>query len=418
MSTTNGHLDLFIRPADLLLFRDGRPFTPGDDHRAEGLFPPAPVAFYGALRTAALAHYDVRFRSRRLEVPPGTSLELDAQWGVDRNSGRPTNNLGTATIASFTLAHHGPDGLEPLFPMPADVLQLKEGSKAPLADEWVRSTPAAFPGPVHPRSNFPPVHLRFLWQQSDERAWYEHKSDYIKLSDFATYLATGQPPDRFKHPSATEQLEKEEAELLRKPFVTEPRTSVQIKDESQAAEDGMLYTVAFARANQGVGFALRLAYGSTFGTGERWLRLGGEARAAHCKEDSIPTVDPQPILDRILDSESGRFTLVLTTPALFERGWLPDGIGPDGAGTLGSCAVRLVGTALGRFETLGGWDLVRNRPRPARRAVPAGSVYFFEITSGNVRDLFEGPHAIFGRSVVNNPTDRKLGLGLAYLGTW
>lgn len=412
MSTAHGHIDLFIRPADVLLFRDGRPFAEGD--RAEGMFPPAPVAFYGALRAAALAQHGVRFHSRRLHVLPDASPDLDAAWGLDRATGLPKADLGDATLTYFALAHNGKKGLEPLFPRPADVLKLKEGSTAPGAPDWLRVIPTAFPGPVHPQTNTPVANL--LWQHRDERARYEDKTVFVTQDALAKYLATGYPPTLFEHPAA-EGYKGEEAELLRKPFVAEPRTSVQIRDDVQRAEDGMLYTVTFTRPNQDVGFAVRLKHTTILDAPRGWLRLGGEARAAcyeSCTIPAFPDEHRKTIRKKI--EATRRCTLVLVTPAPFEQGWLPNDIDANGTGKLGGCAVRLVGAALGRFETLGGWDLVRNRPRLARRAVPAGSVYFFDEVDNNAVDaLFD---ACFGKSILKNENDKKLGLGLAYLGTW
>lgn len=42
---------LKIEPLDVLLFRDGRPFSAGEDHHATSLFPPNPSTVSGAIRT-------------------------------------------------------------------------------------------------------------------------------------------------------------------------------------------------------------------------------------------------------------------------------------------------------------------------------------------------------------------------------
>jgi CRISPR/Cas system CMR-associated protein Cmr3 (group 5 of RAMP superfamily) len=41
---------LQIRPQDVWLFRDGKPFSGGEDHAATGIFPPTPFTVQGALR--------------------------------------------------------------------------------------------------------------------------------------------------------------------------------------------------------------------------------------------------------------------------------------------------------------------------------------------------------------------------------
>ena len=56
---TNGMTGLFIRPMDVWLFRDGKPFNALDDRRAESMFPPYPSVIQGALRSNQLARLGV-----------------------------------------------------------------------------------------------------------------------------------------------------------------------------------------------------------------------------------------------------------------------------------------------------------------------------------------------------------------------
>lgn len=414
MNAPNGHTDLFVRPADVLLFRDGRPFSAGDDHRATGLFPPPPVPFYGAFRAAAFVHQGVRFRKGGLD---GVSQAVADEMGSSAEFGR-------MRMTRFSLAYAGSAGLVPLFPMPADVLRLKKGSEAPGAADWLRVTPTGFTGPVQPRTNRPLPGLRLLWKQRDERAWYEDRPAFVTQAHLACYLVRGLPPAPFQHPDAAAS-DGEGDEPFRAAFTTEPRTSIEVDNETQTADDGKLHTVDFTRANRDVGFAVRLAHAATLVEGREsgLLRLGGEARAAMFERSPIPGIGPAVVAEiRERIDRTKRCTLVLTTPAPFANGWIPDGIDPEtGVGMLGACQdcrVKLAGAALGRAQHLGGWDIVKNRPRPTRRAVPAGSVYFFEPLEGDVRSLFEGEKALFGKSVCAKPDDRKLGLGIAYLGTW
>jgi CRISPR type III-B/RAMP module-associated protein Cmr3 len=48
-------MQIVIRPMDVWLFRDGKPFMAGEDHAAETLFPPSPFTLQGAIRTKVLA---------------------------------------------------------------------------------------------------------------------------------------------------------------------------------------------------------------------------------------------------------------------------------------------------------------------------------------------------------------------------
>ena len=90
---------LFIRPADTLFFRDGRPFDAGTDNVARGIFPPYPPTLYGVMRSAILMHANVDFNafanstgSFPAEVGSPDkfgSLELTGPWLAERSEGEP-----------------------------------------------------------------------------------------------------------------------------------------------------------------------------------------------------------------------------------------------------------------------------------------------------------------------------------------
>src|SRR5688572_9522945 len=48
---------LCVEPMDVLMFRDGKPFTGGDAHYATSVFPPLPTTMQGALRGRILADH-------------------------------------------------------------------------------------------------------------------------------------------------------------------------------------------------------------------------------------------------------------------------------------------------------------------------------------------------------------------------
>lgn len=110
--------------------------------------------------------------------------------------------------------------------------------------------------------------------------------------------------------------------------------------------------------------------------------------------------------------------MVLATPALFEHGWRPGWLDKTGSGEvhlprgLSKVKLKLVAAAVGRREPVSGWSLRENRPRPVRWMVPAGSVYFFEVQSGEASALLES----WLRPVSDGEQDRKDGFGLALWG--
>lgn len=97
------------------------------------------------------------------------------------------------------------------------------------------------------------------------------------------------------------------------------------------------------------------------------MRVGGEGHGARFECADMPGwPSPPSPLPRC-------FKVYLATPAYFEEGWKPTDWSRFFDGR-----VELVAAAVGRYETLGGFDVARGTHKPARRYVPAGSVYFFE----------------------------------------
>jgi len=114
------------------------------------------------------------------------------------------------------------------------------------------------------------------------------------------------------------------------------------------------------------------------------MRIGGEGRGGHFTQCQGSPWPPPP------DPLPARFKICFATPTYFEAGWQPKDWGKffDGEGK-----VALQAAALRRYESVGGFDWAENPKsprahRPARRYVPAGSVYYFQ-SDGQAR-LKEG----------------------------
>jgi CRISPR-associated protein Cmr3 len=109
--------------------------------------------------------------------------------------------------------------------------------------------------------------------------------------------------------------------------------------------------------------------------------------------------------------------MVLASPAVFRHGWRPGWLGENLEGSPPGSAVRLrlVGLSIPRWRAVSGWSLAEPRgPKPVRRVVPAGGVYFFEVVGGgtavSLADRWLQP--------VSDEQDRRDGFGLAAWGTW
>ena len=137
--------------------------------------------------------------------------------------------------------------------------------------------------------------------------------------------------------------------------------------------------------------------------------IGGEKRMSciFFKEDlKIPTAD-------LSDKFNGSFFIYLATPAIFSDGFKKDN-------WFDGFNAQLVGAALNKPLYISGWkriDFSKGNPRPLRRAVPAGSVYFFKVDKWNKAKFndFYNQHN-FNKSLSDEYQSAGFGVGL--IGIW
>lgn len=147
--------------------------------------------------------------------------------------------------------------------------------------------------------------------------------------------------------------------------------------------------------------------------------LGGNRRLAHWEtqpEYASLWSCPETVRTRLTNSR--RVCLMLATPGLFQHGSMPGWLNnmqgcPPGASGL---TLKLVGILNDRWKALSrfSWDWRNPGPLPLRRMVPAGAMYFFEVTSGDPAVLSE----CWLESVADEEQDRRDGFGLAVWGIW
>lgn len=146
--------------------------------------------------------------------------------------------------------------------------------------------------------------------------------------------------------------------------------------------------------------------------------VGGERRLAEFSVDKVNVSDPFAAPEKSVLGPNIR--LVLATPGIFARGWLPDWIDPATLkGTLPGIdtPVTLVSAITGRWQPISGWSYEKDKfgPKPMRRMVPAGSVYFLRLDDGSAVDLAP----LWLKSIcTDSEQNMNDGFGLALWGTW
>jgi len=349
-------MKLFIEPNDILMFRDGRPFAGGDDHFARGTFPPSPATIYGALRSHILSINSGEFDTFKKE-PPKISKDITDEIGTP-------NELGTLKITQFAVAKNDGTQIKQYFPIPRDIAKEKgkEDSKFYI---------------LRPDSSINnialtdmPSGLQHLWFAIDEAL--ESASGFLSKDEMTAYLL-GKAPEKII-----------EAKGI---YETEERTGIRKNRQTRSVHEGGLYSVEYFRMKEGFGFALEVE-GTKLFPDSGIMRLGGDHRSANYSECSWNGIDNKLVTDKI--SKEKHFKLILLTPAIFKYGWLPESIDHNTfESTIKGIKVKMIGACVGKPIGIGGFDIVKGMPKGMKRAVPAGSVYYFELQDGNVDSLFE-----------------------------
>ena len=381
-----------VEPHDSFIPRDGRPFGLLAGVRATSLPFPFPSTTTGGVRTregldaegvfdnskpniervknievrgALLAEIDNARRVCHWYAPtPADALLLDAD-DKDNNKAKVCRLIPRGVAAGTT---NIPDGLLPLF------LESKNKGK---------------PHAYAPR----------FWKWKHFTDWLAKPGDFT-IEDLYNFGIRSLPQDERVHvaiDSATQTSDPSQLFQTRGLELTRQRLQNDLRTAARLA-----LCVHTDATNVKIGV-------SSLG-GERrlvsWHQFEGEANVftSHC---------PERITDDIIESKAGR--IILLTPAYFEAGWRPSWLLKQGNLTLRAAAVN-------RAQVISGWDLEIGKPKPTRRLVPAGSVFFFKIQADDETTIRNWINATWMRCISDDDpkgmTRRKDGFGVAVLGTW
>jgi CRISPR-associated protein Cmr3 len=373
-------MQIVIRPMDVWLFRDGKPFRAGEDHAAETLFPPSPFTLQGAIRTKVLVDKGVNLA----EFAKNGERNPDPEVGYG-------DYFGKLRLLGPLLMRCKDGKWERLIPMPTDVV--KVGNRYELLRPNLN-----LPFTTNLPENLPDKSLQLLWARTGERI--SEAKGWLPESEWERYLQ-GQAP--------------EQVVTSGKLFTFEPRFGIAIDADKGTTQEAMLYQARFVRLTKETALWAEVD-GVSLNEGG-FLRFGGEGRAA-VYEALSQQESLRPLSQFNFASNSNRFKVVLVTPAWFSGGWQPkDG---DWSKVFGA-SVQLVGAAIPRPLLLGGFDVAKGVPKPMRAFVPAGAVYFFKADEPvQFPDDFaftETPDEV-SRQNDNANAWAQIGLGAVLIGVW
>lgn len=372
---------LRISPLDVLYLRGNRLFS--QSVTSEAVMPPWPSLFAGALRARMLVDDPAAEREFQGGALGGRLGEV-----VGAGASAP----GTFRLAFMALAR----GDELLVPAPADVtvLEPKDGARRVL-----RAVPR----------DLRALGIDGSFALSDAAVLRVERQEKARSGAWLTErgLAAWQ---RGEVPALEDVVRAAELWSLDK------RLGIALDDARGTAQDGMIYTSDTVALAPGVSFVVGVRGADGALPADGLLRLGGDGRGATVAPFGVGGGERP--WERLPAGD--RFTMTLATPMISSGGWLPPGAS-DGEWAVGGLRLRVRAAVVGRAGVISGWDLDKHRPKAARRAAPAGSVYFLERVSGSLDELARVRDQGLGALEPEGARDRMReaeGFGSVWFGEW
>ncbi len=347
--------NLLLMPLDVLYLRGNKLFgAAGDDALAQ--MPPWPSVAAGAIRSRMLVDHNVCLPdfARGKATLPGDLAEV---------LGTP-KEPGSFRIAYFGLVRRDKDHIEPLFPLPSDMVLF---SNEDDSLDVVPLSPQSLPDGIRAETPTPCVPVMKTVKQRKPLRDY-----WLNGRGIAAYVRG-------------ELLHQEHLIKTDNLWKVDPRLGIALDEDRRTAALGKIYTTDAIDMHPEVGFIVMIEGAKELLPTDGLLRFGGDGRAVEIKpcECAWPQTDWQEI------KQSRCFRLVLTCPGIFDNGWVLPGMQPNGRWYCGTGSARLVSAALSRCEVISGWDVACHQPKPASRVAPTGSVYWLDDWQGDIEALQE-----------------------------
>lgn len=402
-------VQLTISPRDPIIIRDGRPFGAGSEgaNRARSLDWLYPSTAAGAIRTLVGKIWAEHNAKGSMSNPFHSNAFLKRLKQI--------NIRGPLPVADGTL----------YVPRPMDFFEYESGYRAtlsprPLEEGEGCDLPNKKLWPISVPLSEKPARMSPFWSMETTACWLaQDKRDNFSpeqvLDEFKKEVrvhvkidsATGAADD--SHLFITQGLAIPDVD-----FRPQSVDTSQV-DKSRAIIKSTKIALLVETADGELGDLLQKI--DTIHT------LGGERRLARFHAcDSIASWCCCPSVVKEALGQARGVRMLLATPAVFQNGWLPGWINPDtlegSPHGVDDVVLRLRGASIGRWQAISGWSKEKGQrgPKPIKRVVPAGSVYFFEVVEGSAQELAD----LWLRSVsdTDREQDRNDGFGLALWGVW
>lgn len=367
-----------IQPRDPVLLRDGRPFTNDPGSQARSLEWPLPSTTAGALRTHI-----------------GNACQFD--W----SGTGPSDARSIIVKGPLLWAERGDEGSYYLTsPADAVIYESAEHIKVMRLSPWKIPLNAGtdLPEGLLPLSvnvDCKPVSGYDYWSVDDTVGWLATDTTHIP----AKHLKDLEKETRVHVRIDTLSGAASEGGI----FVTESLCMPDVSVPARGGAHGIPIIQAVCRVQSS--YQCDLQQGS-------FIPFGGERRVS-CLQNHPAGWPAYPELLKKC-AGSNRLKLQLVTPGLFSGSWRPGWIGNTAIEQELSNA-KLISAAVPRKNAVSGWDYEKNRPKAARYACAAGSVYFLELQKPITEALLK---QLWLCSICDDTQDNNDGFGLAIPGTW
>ncbi|PWA13087.1 type III-B CRISPR module-associated protein Cmr3 [Pueribacillus theae] len=351
-------MKLILRPVDTFTFRDHRDFNAGENTAGFSFPFPTPSTLYGALRSAYI-YYHSDF----------DTFARGADKGVKEWMGTPSS-YGRFQVLGTFIEHRG----EVYLPVPMD-MQIISNENKDTGEVNEYAVPLSL--------------IKEKPKSSDEKSYrliakHDGKSSsakgaYISLTNYKK-LNFG-------------EVEQAPVYRLNTWIVAEEKTGIFRDNFTRRTKESMFYQLLIYRFKneKETTFTTYLSDAPSFEK-VRFARVGRKGRPwiIETKDDnlSILTERYREKIEKEI-RQSGIAKLMFLTPTFFENGTYPLIEGEQKLSISRDLELEVITIATDRPEVIGGFDIVKKRPKPRKNVISEGTVIYVKVPEDKVSLLIE-----------------------------
>ncbi|NMB34251.1 MAG: type III-B CRISPR module-associated protein Cmr3 [Clostridium sp.] len=342
-----------IKAFDTLFFRDGKPFSMGENHWTDSIFPPNISTIYGGLRSAYFHENPGAFKDLKRRKLLNTREDPTKKLVIKRVFYR--------IIAGANSGYY--------YPMPLDLVKPKELSKKEKEEKAYKAIA------LKSKKN------NYLTSSSLDCLLYAQEQIETIGNGLIYNLQLGE--------YIRNKKKEFEIYLMSDYIIDEPKVGIGLNNKTGTSDDKKLYRIDLKRPKN---LVIMVEFEGIKLKSEGIMRLGGEGKYVsyeEVEENFALRLPKAPEMDKYF-----KFTLI--TPALFLKNSFPidEDLSPGGDKPSyiienKRFKIKLKAAAIGKHLSIGGFDIAKRRPKPMLKAVPPGTTYFFEILEGDTKDIID-----------------------------